>query len=267
MIKRFDDKVVAITGAGSGLGRATAFQLASEGAKLSLLDKNMETLNETKNLILENFQDTQIILTVASVSNEEQVKKYVDNTVKDIGKIDGFFNNAGIAGGNALTTEYDSDLFSKMIDVNLTGVFYGLKYVLAVMKEQRNGFVVNTASVAGLRGIFNKPGYVAAKHGVVGLTKAAAIEYAEFGISVNGIAPGPISTNMLIGNFQSNNTEDWKVLAKKHAKGIPAKRVGTPEEVARLVAFLLSGEAPYINGVVIPIDGGQSASQYTRQVE
>ncbi|WP_367576347.1 SDR family oxidoreductase [Bacillus sp. FJAT-29814] len=267
MFKRFTDKVVLITGAGSGLGRATAIQLAAEGAKLSLVDKNMETLHETKGQILENSPDIQIIVLTADVTNEEHVKGYVDNTIREYGKIDGFFNNAGIAGGNAPTAEYDSGLFSKLIDVNLNGVFYGLKYVLEIMKKQGEGYIVNTASVAGIRGILNKPGYVAAKHGVVGLTKAAAIEYAEFGISVNGIAPGPIATNMLIGNFKSMNSEDWEALAKKHAEGIPAKRLGKPEEVARLVAFLLSGEAAFINGVVIPIDGGQGASQYTRKVE
>jgi NAD(P)-dependent dehydrogenase (short-subunit alcohol dehydrogenase family) len=265
MNKRFEKKVVLITGAGSGLGRATAIHLASEGAMLSLVDKNIETLEETRSLIIEKSPQSPVLLLKADVSDEELVKKYVDDTMGHFERIDGFFNNAGIVDTNAPIDEYDSGLFSKLIDINLSGVFYGLKHVLAVMKKQKEGFVVNTASVAGLRGLSHKPGYVASKHGVVGLTKAAAIEYAEFGISVNGIAPGPIATDMLVNNFKNVNPENWGVAAAQHADGIPAKRLGKPKEVACLVAFLLSGEAAFINGVTIPIDGGQGASQYSRK--
>jgi NAD(P)-dependent dehydrogenase (short-subunit alcohol dehydrogenase family) len=264
MRKRFEDKTVIITGAGSGLGQAAAIQLATEGAKLSLIDINIEALNETKNLILAKIPETQILLLTADVSKEEEVKKYVDDTMEHYREIYGFYNNAGIVDTNSPIEEYDSGMFSKLLDVNLSGVFLGLKYVLAVMKKQEKGFIVNTASVGGLRGLYNKPGYVASKHGVVGLTKSAAIEYAEFGISVNAIAPGPITTNMLINNFKNENSVDWEKSAAKHAQGIPAKRLGKPEEVANLVAFLLSGEAAFINGVTIPIDGGQGASQYSR---
>ena len=264
MNKRFEEKVVLITGAGSGLGRETAIHLASEGATLSLVDKNIETLIETRSLIIENSPQSDVLILEVDVSNEELVKKYVDETVSHFKRIDGFFNNAGIVDTNSPIDEYDSNLFSKMIDINLSGVFFGLKHVLAVMKKQKNGFIVNTASVAGLQGLYYKPGYVASKHGVVGLTKAAAIEYAEFGISVNGIAPGPIATNMLVNNFKHANPENWQTAADKHAERIPAKRLGRPEEVACLVAFLLSGEAAFINGVTIPIDGGQGASQYSR---
>ncbi len=254
-----------ITGAGSGLGRASAIKLASEGAKLSLVDVNKDGLEETRDFIMYNDTKPELLLLEADVSNEDSVKKYVKDTLEHFNRLDGFYNNAGIVGKKSLIGEYDSSDFLKVVDINLNGVFYGLKYVLPVMRNLGKGTVINTASVAGIRGIVNQPAYVATKHGVAGLTKNAAIEYAKFGISVNAVAPGPILTRMLQRTFQEINPTDWEAAVRDHARGIPAQRLGDPEEVANLVAFLLSGEAAFINGAVIPIDGGQSSNQYAEK--
>lgn len=196
-MNRFEDKVVLITGGGSGLGQATAIRLAKEGAKLSLVDLNEKGLEETKEKVLEVAPNTEVLLVTANVAKEEEVQNYVNKTVEKFGKIDGFFNNAGIEGKQNLTEDFGVDEFEKVINVNLNGVFYGLKYVLKVMREQGNGAIVNTASVGGTRGVGNQSGYAASKHGVVGLTRNSAVEYGEFGITVNAIAPGAIMTPMV----------------------------------------------------------------------
>lgn len=263
LTKIFKGKNVIITGAGSGLGRATAIELAKQGSNLTLVDLNLQSLTETKEIILENSLEVNLQLIEADVSEESSVKHYVEKSLSQHGRIDGLFNNAGILGERAPTEKYNSDVFVKVIEVNLLGVFYGLKHVLPVMKQQKYGSIVNTASVGGLRGLKNIPAYVATKHGVAGLTKSAAIEYAPFGISVNAIAPGPILTDMLIENFKISHKENWEKGVEAHAAQIPMKRLGKPEEVAKLVAFLLSGVSSFINGEIITIDGGQSASQYT----
>lgn len=259
MTGRFDNKVVLITGGGSGLGRAAALEVAQEGAKLALVDLNKESLEGTKKLIAEQVANAEILLIQADVADEAAVQRYVTETVKHYGRIDGFFNNAGIEGKQALTENYDSAVFSKVIDINLKGVFYGLKHVLAVMRQQGVGYIVNTSSVGGIRAVMNQVAYGASKHAVAGMTKDAAIEYAEHGISINAIAPGAILTDMVIGSFKQINQDDWEGASKEFVKDNPAKRLGEPKEVGRLVAFLLSGEAPFINGAIIPIDGAQSS--------
>ncbi|WP_080839176.1 glucose 1-dehydrogenase [Cohnella massiliensis] len=259
MAARFENKVVLITGGGSGLGRASAIEVAKEGAKLALVDVNMEALEASKALIGEQAEQTDVLLLKADVSDEEAVKGYVRETMSRFGRIDGFFNNAGIEGKQAPTENYDSAIFSKVIDINLKGVFYGMKHVLPVMKKQGKGFIVNTSSVGGIRAVMNQVAYGASKHAVAGMTKDAAIEYAEHGISVNAIAPGAILTDMVINSFKQIDPDDWQGASREFVKDNPAKRLGDPLEVARLVAFLLSGEAPFLNGAIIPIDGGQSA--------
>lgn len=190
MEPRFNGKTVLITGGGSGLGRAAALQVAKEGGKLSLVDLNNETLEESKQLIQTDVPEAEVLLITADVSKEEDVQAYVKKTIDTYGEINGFFNNAGVEGKQNLTEAYGSDEFRKVVDVNLNGVFYGMKYVLEVMKRQGAGTIVNTASVGGIRGVGNQSGYAASKHGVVGLTKNSGIEYGQYGVSVKAIAPG-----------------------------------------------------------------------------
>lgn len=257
MSKRFEDKVIIITGAASGLGQDAAVRVASEGAKLVLVDLNEEALKETELLIKKESSDAELLTVKADVSNEDEVKNYVDQAVKTFGKIDGFFNNAGIEGKQNLTEDYDSDEFQKVVNINLNGVFFGMKHVLKVMKEQGTGSIVNTASVGGIRGVGNQSGYSATKHGVVGLTRNSAVEYGQFGVNINAIAPGAIMTAMVEGSLKQMDPDNWEEAGKEFVSVNPMKRFGKPEEVSALVAFLLS-EAGFINGAVINVDGGQS---------
>ncbi|GAF15092.1 3-oxoacyl-[acyl-carrier protein] reductase [Bacillus sp. JCM 19046] len=258
MKKRFEEKVILLTGGGSGLGHAAAMQLAKEGATLSLVDLNEESLEKVANEIKKEVPDVKILTLTADVSDEEAVKSFVQETKQQFGKIDGFFNNAGIEGKQNETQNYGIDEFRKVVDINLNGVFFGMKYVLEVMKEQGSGSIVNTASVGGIRGVGNQSGYAASKHGVVGLTKNSGIEYGQYGISINAIAPGAILTAMVEGSLKQMGGDDWEATGEEFVKANPMKRFGKPEEVGHLVAFLLSDESNFINAAVIPIDGGQS---------
>lgn len=254
----YTDKVVIITGGASGLGYAAAVSIAKQGGKLVLVDMNKEGLEKSRTELQSAAPDAQVEIVEANVTNEEDVKNYVNFTVEKFGKIDGFFNNAGIEGKQNLTEDFGSDEFNKVISVNLNGVFYGMKHVLKVMKEQGYGSIVNTASVGGIRGVGNQSGYAASKHGVVGLTRNSGIEYGQFGISINAIAPGAIMTPMVEGSLKQMAGDDWEAAGKEFVSVNPMKRFGKPEEVGNLVAFLLSDAAKFINASVIPIDGGQS---------
>lgn len=257
---RLKEKVVVITGAAMGLGLAAALEAAKNGAQLSLVDYNATSLDKAKEQILASYPDTKILTTVADVSDEQAVKQYVDATIATYGRIDGFYNNAGIEGRQAPLTEYDLDVFKKVIDINLMGVYYGLRYIVPVMQKQQYGRIVNVASVGGIRGVMNQTPYVATKHAVSGITKNTALEYGRYGILSNAIAPGAILTPMVAEAFRQVNPADPKQAEADYAQANPTKRLGLPEEVGKLVVFLLSDDCSYINGQTIAIDGGQSNS-------
>ncbi|MCX2586105.1 MULTISPECIES: glucose 1-dehydrogenase [unclassified Pedobacter] len=259
-MKNFEKNVILITGAGMGLGLATAWEAAALGAKLVLVDYNEEALQKAKSDLTKDYSGLEVLTIKADVSKEEEVKAYVDETIEKFGQIDGFYNNAGIEGKQASITEYDIDIFKKVVDINLMGVYYGLRYVLPHMQERKYGRIVNVASVGGIRGVMNQMPYVASKHAVSGMTKNTALEYAQYGITSNAIAPGAILTPMVAEAFKQVNPADPQAAEKDYAQANPAKRLGLPAEVAKVVCFLLSKDCSYVNGQTIAIDGGQSNS-------
>jgi NAD(P)-dependent dehydrogenase (short-subunit alcohol dehydrogenase family) len=257
-MKAFDQKSIIITGAAMGLGLAAAKELASQGANLTLMDFNEAQLSDAAQTLTKEFRASKIITVVGDASQEEDVKRYINETEKAFGRIDGLYNNAGIEGRQAPMTEYDINVFKKVIDINLMGVYYGMRYVIPVMQRQKYGRIVNVASVGGIRGVLNQVAYVASKHAVSGMTKNAALEYGKDGIITNAIAPGAILTPMVAEAFREVNPNDPKAAEAEYAQRNPTRRLGLPEEVARVVAFLLSEAASYVNGQTIAIDGGES---------
>lgn len=243
-----------------GLGLAAAKEFAGQGANLALVDFNEKSLTDAQKDISKEFPSAKVIMVVGDASKEEDVKKYVDETVKAFGRIDGLYNNAGIEGKQTPMTEYDINVFKKVIDINLMGVYYGMRHVIPVMKKQKYGRIVNVASVGGLRGVLNQIAYVASKHAVSGMTKNAALEHGRDGITTNAIAPGAILTPMVAEAFRQVNPDDPKKAESEYAQRNPIKRLGLPHEVAKVVAFLLSEDASYVSGQTIAIDGGESNS-------
>jgi NAD(P)-dependent dehydrogenase (short-subunit alcohol dehydrogenase family) len=242
-------KTVIITGGGSGFGREVALKLAKKGTNISVVDISKENGEETVRLCKE--LDGSAIFIEADVSKVEDVKRYVTQTLDHFGKIDLFFNNAGISGSGVRTLECSVEEFNAIVDVNLKGVFYGLKFVVNEMLKTGGGVIVNTASLGGLVGIPTLGAYSATKHAVIGLTKTIAGEYGRENIRINAIAPGTNETPM-VKAFPKDAIEAM-------AEAVPMGRLGQPHEVADVVAFLLSDESSYIHGAVISIDGGAAA--------
>ncbi|WP_211654777.1 SDR family NAD(P)-dependent oxidoreductase [Planococcus alpniumensis] len=256
MERKLEGKVAVITGAAGALGTAIAEQLLAEGAKVALVDFNQQALDK----LVHRFNDVANVMgLVANLSREEEVKNYVERVVERWGSIDVFMNNAGIIGKTAPLTEQTSEDFDAMMNLNVRGVFLGIKYVLPVMIAQQNGSIINTSSVSGLMGSSGNSLYSAAKHAVVGLTKTAALEVAKDSVRVNSIHPAPLASNMMETIEQSINRDDPARVRQTITSRIPLGRYGQPEEVAKLVIFLASDDSRFITGSQYRIDGGMGA--------
>lgn len=251
------DKAVIITGAANGLGRATGIAAAKAGYSVLLVDIDETGLAESKQMIEENGGVAEIFK--ANVADETEVKGYVDFAVEKFGRIDGFFNNAGILGAPSLITDTDVEVLDRVLAVNVRGVFLGLKHVLKVMINQGSGSIVNTGSMGSTGGLPYTASYTASKHAVIGLTKTAALENAPTGVRVNAVLPGTIKTQMALKGTPGNTEEEKVAFA---SKTVPQGRMGTPEDIATAVVFLFSDGAKHITGIEVPVDGGITAQVY-----
>ncbi len=243
------DKVAIVTGAGSGIGRAIAQAYAREGAKVVVSDISVGGGEETVKLIKDAGGEAFFI--AADASRAEDNERLVKQTVEHYGALHIACNNAGVGGPSAPTGEYPVEGWDKVIAINLSGVFYGCRYQIPAMLQAGGGAIVNIASILGQVGFANSPAYVAAKHGVVGLTKNIALEYAAGGIRANAVGPGFINTPLL--QDMDSDTIDW--LVSKH----PIGRLGEANEVAELVLWLSTDKASFINGAYYAADGGYLA--------
>jgi len=280
-MKGIAGKTALVTGAGSGIGRASAHRFAEEGAKVVVADVVEDTAQETADQI--EVAGGDAIAVEVDVSDLDSVQRMVDTAVETYGGLAFAHNNAGILTDFAQTTDISEANWDRLVDVNLKGVWACMKAELPVMEEQGHGSIVNTTSEAGLVGMGGLSSYSASKHGVVGLTKSVALEYASRGIRVNAIAPGPTKTNIqsgLLGGgaggsgvssalqdklrtaYQTSQLALRTIRAEYDTsamRDVPMDRIADPEEMAGAVLFLCSTDASYITGHTIPIDGGQAA--------
>jgi NAD(P)-dependent dehydrogenase (short-subunit alcohol dehydrogenase family) len=255
MAGMLEGKSALITGGGGDIGRATALAFAREGARVAVADLRAEAAGETVAQV--NAAGGQAISLSGDTSKDADVRAMVQTVVATYGRLDCAFNNAGISGwmidaGGKKTAEWPEEAFDRMIAVNLKGVWLCMRHELPQMQAQGGGAIVNTGSIAGLVGLPTSSAYVAAKHGVVGLTKTAALEYAEANIRVNAVCPGYIKTRMTDPIMELRGAA---VLAQT-----PLKRMGNPEEIAEMVVWLCSERASYVSGVAYNVDGGWMAT-------
>lgn len=254
----FNGKIALVTGGGNGIGRAASAAFAKSGAKVVVVDRDAAGGEATAGIVRQQGGECRVI--AADVTRSADVRNYVQQALDAFGRIDCFFNNAGIEGKWTPTAEYDEEMFDQVIAVNVKGVFLGLRHVLPVMLRQGTGAIVNTASVAGLVATPGMPAYVASKHAVIGLTKTAAGEVARQGVRVNAVCPGPVDTRMIHSLEQQIRPDDPASVARRYQAAMPTGRYTTPDEIANMVLFLCSDLASNITGGQFVVDGGRTAT-------
>jgi NAD(P)-dependent dehydrogenase (short-subunit alcohol dehydrogenase family) len=253
-MSRYDSmrgKVAIVTGGGSGMAKSTCLKFAENGVKVAVVDIDTPVAKETVTLI-KKAGGTAISIK-ADMGQDEDIKMMVKQTIDTFGHLDYAYNSVGIGGVYGGFTGTSDELWASIINVDLTSIWRCLKAEIPEMLKVGGGAIVNTSSIAGLKSHSMEPAYCAAKHGVIGLTKSAAVVFASQNIRINAICPGPIFTKMW-QSTHSNADEQKRV-----AEGVPMHRIGQPEEVANVVLFLCSDEASYVTGIALPIDGGMLA--------
>ena len=251
-MSRFVNKVVLVTGGGSGIGRATAIKFASEGASVVIGNRNEKLGQETVDLIEKAGGKASFYKT--DVTKSENIKNLVEYTVNTYGGLHAAFNNAGVEDPEAMTPDHTEATFDLMMNVNVKGVWYSMKYEIEHMLANGGGAIVNTSSVAGLSGYPGHALYTASKHAVLGLTKTAALEYGKQGIRINAVCPGGTETRLLDG-LSGGDSETLKYMESLH----PIGRLGKPHEIADAVVWLCSDEASFVLAQSIAVDGGFTA--------
>ena len=254
---RYEGKVAVVTGAAGGIGKQACLRFAAEGAKVVAVDLASSPLDEVVSEV--KAAGGVAIAVPCDVTQAAQVEHYARVAKATFGRIDAFFNNAGIEGWVGPSLDYPEEIFDKVLAVNVKGVWLGMKHVVPVMREQGGGAIVNTASVAGLSGTPTIIAYGASKHAVIGLSKSAALEFGADKVRVNAVCPSPIETRMMRSLERGINPDHPEAVKRMMAANIPLGRYGEPDEVAALVAFLCSDDAKFISGGVYTIDGGSRA--------